>query len=121
MGLFNTDGRFEDVDACKILPDAATLASLVANGAREPGDSRPEGFLGLGGDARSECKWSSVPRRVDRPFRTVRVFAKTTHATSEQTGPERAVDDLALWYENRVRRGSQMTSVDLGEKGVPRH
>ncbi|MFI0484386.1 hypothetical protein [Actinomadura sp. 9N215] len=117
FGLFNSDGRFEDVDACKLMPAAGTLAAFVSKGAREPGDSRPEGLLGLGGDARSECKWSSVPRGVDQPFRTVRVFAKTAHATTDQTGPERAVEDVEIWHGNRVRRGQEVTSVDVGEKG----
>ncbi|MFI0406092.1 hypothetical protein [Actinomadura sp. 3N508] len=116
LGVFNSDGRFEDVDACRILPDAATLATLVSNGGREPGDSEPRGFLGLGGDAQSECKWSSVPRGVDRPFRTVRVFAETVHASPGGSGPERAKEDLARWYENRVRRGSQVSVVDGAEK-----
>ncbi|TDB81209.1 hypothetical protein E1264_33050 [Actinomadura sp. KC216] len=116
LGVFNSDGRFEDVDACRILPDAATLAPLVSNGAREPGDSEPRGFLGLGGDAHSECKWSSVPRGVDRPFRTVRVFAETAHASPEGSGPERAEERLVRWYENRVRRGSEVAVVDGGMK-----
>ncbi|MGP4026102.1 hypothetical protein [Actinomadura sp. 3N407] len=118
LGLFNSDGRFEDVDACEIMPDAATLAPLVANGAREPGDSRPEGFLGLADDAAaSECKWSSVPAGVDRPFRTVRIHAATKQATTRQTGPERAAEALERWHGNRVQRGSTITSLRIGEEG----
>lgn len=99
------------------MPDAPTLAPLVSNGSREPGDSKPDGLFGWAGDARSECKWSSVPRRVDQPFRTVRVFAKTAHATTDQTGPERATEDLEIWYSNRVRRDQEVTAADVGEKG----
>ncbi|MFI0366511.1 hypothetical protein ACH35V_01455 [Actinomadura sp. 1N219] len=55
---------------------------------------------------------------MDRPFRTVRVFVKTAHATTDQTGPERAVEDLSNWYENRVRRGGYgVVGVGVGEKG----
>ncbi|MFG2087591.1 hypothetical protein [Spirillospora sp. NPDC048824] len=118
LGFFNSDGRFEDVDACEIMPDAATLAPLVSNGAREPGDSSPKGFLGLADDATSSvCKWSSVPAGVDRPFRTVRIYAATKQATTRQTGPERAAESLEKWHGNRVRRGSPITSVRIGEEG----
>lgn len=117
FGLFNSDGRFEDVDACELMPDTAILAPLVSNGSREPGDSKPDGLFGWGGDARSECKWSSTPRRVDQPFRTVRVFAKTTHATTDQSGPERAIEDLENWYSNRMGRGQEVTPADVGERG----
>ncbi|MFG2249057.1 hypothetical protein [Spirillospora sp. NPDC048823] len=118
LGFFNSDGRFEDVDACEIMPDGATLAPLVSNGAREPGDSSPKGFLGLADDATSSvCKWSSVPAGVDRPFRTVRIYAATKQATTRQTGPERAAESLEKWHGNRVRRGSPITSVRIGEEG----
>jgi hypothetical protein len=99
------------------MPEAGALASVVSNGRREPGSSEPRSFLGLGGDTWSECKWSSVPVGVDRPFRTVRVHVQTKHATSDRTGPEVADDALQIWYDNRLRRGAQVTSVDVGEKG----
>ncbi|MEO3825844.1 hypothetical protein [Actinomadura sp. B10D3] len=117
LGLFNWDGRFEDLDACELMPEAEVLAPLVSNGRREPGESKPRSFLGLGGDTWSECKWSSVPTRVDRPFRTVRVHVQTKHAATDRNGPEVAADALQNWYDSRVRRGAQVTPVDVGEKG----
>ncbi|WP_433476135.1 hypothetical protein ACQPZP_03285 [Spirillospora sp. CA-142024] len=118
LGFFNSDGRFDDLDACALMPDATALAPLVSNGASEAVDSRPRTLFGFGGGpTRSECKWSSVPAGVDRPFRTVRVFVETTHATSDASGPENAAESLRVWHDNRVRRGSGMTSVDIGEKG----
>ncbi|MEU8121283.1 hypothetical protein AB0C21_21455 [Spirillospora sp. NPDC049024] len=118
LGLLNSDGRFDALDACALMPDAAVLAPLVSAGAREPGDSRPRTLLGFGdGDVRSECKWSSVPPGVDRPFRTVRVFVETKYGSREGSGPERAAESLRIWRENRMRRQSALTSVDVGEQG----
>ncbi|MCP9951376.1 hypothetical protein [Actinomadura madurae] len=117
LGLFNSDGRFEDLDACALMPEAGVLAPLVSNGRREPGASKPRSFLGWGGDTWSECKWSSVPARIDRPFRTVRVHVQTKHAATDRTGPEVAADALQNWYDDRVRRGARVTPVNVGEKG----
>ncbi|WP_165978312.1 hypothetical protein [Actinomadura darangshiensis] len=118
LGFFNADGRFDDLDACELMPDAAALTPLISNGAREQGDSQPRTLFGFGsGPTRSECKWSSVPAGVDRPFRTLRVFVETTHANSDGSGPEHAADSLRVWHDNRARRGSEMTSVEVGENG----
>jgi hypothetical protein len=118
LGLFNSDGRFDALDACALMPDAAVLAPLVSGGAREPGDSRPRTLLGIGsGDVRSECKWSSVPPGLDRPFRTVRVFVETRYGSREGSGPERAAESLRLWHENRARGQAALTRVDVGERG----
>ena len=113
LGVFNADGRFEDVDACKIMPEPGRLASFVANGAREPRKPERRGIFDPEG---SECKWSSVPEGVDRPFRTVRVYVKTTDASSDDSGPERAVRDMRIWRENHVRRGTKLTPIDIGEE-----
>ncbi|WP_433466211.1 hypothetical protein [Spirillospora sp. CA-128828] len=117
LGLFNSNGRFDDLDACELMPEAGELASLVSDGRREPGASKPRSLLGLGGDTSSECKWSSVPAGIDRPFRTVRVHVQTKHANSDETGPEAAAHVLQNWYDNRVRRGARVTPIKIGERG----
>lgn len=118
VGLFASHGRFAEVDACTLLPPPATLAALVPNGAREPGNSRPKTLLGLGGDLSSECKWSSVPAGRDGPFRTVRIHAETkvheTHTSAETI----ARNALAAAYRNDAgHQGARIEPIDVGEQG----
>jgi hypothetical protein len=118
VGMFTSNGRFERLDACTLLPPAARLASLVRNGAREPGDSRPRTFFGFGnGDATSECKWSSVPAGQDRPFRTVRIHSETKIRDGRISAETRASKALAGWHDNAARRGAPAQRVDVGEQG----
>jgi hypothetical protein len=115
LGLFTSDGRFGELDACTLMPPPDALAPLVPNGAREPGSSRPKTLLGWGGDASSECKWSSVPSGRDQPFRTVRIHAETTvrdGRTSAQTQAERA---LASW--RRKAHAAPVRPAGVGEAG----
>ncbi|GLY90490.1 hypothetical protein Airi02_084190 [Actinoallomurus iriomotensis] len=115
VGLFTSDGRFGGLDACTLLPPPDTLAPLVAHGAREPGSSRPKTLLGWGGDASSECKWSSVPRGRDQPFRTARIHAETAvreGRTSAETQAERV---LASW--RRKNHAAPVRPVGVGEAG----
>ncbi|WP_345429571.1 hypothetical protein [Actinoallomurus vinaceus] len=121
IGLFTPDGRFSRVDAGRLLPPAASLAALVPNGAREPGDSRPRTFLGFGdGDTSSECKWSSVPAGQDRPFRTVRIRAETRVAERRTSGVTRAEQSLAVWADAARNGGRPTTPVAVGDGGYAR-
>lgn len=115
LGLFTSKGRFAALDACTLLPPADVLAPLVAHGAREPGDSRPRTLLGWGGDASSECKWSSVPPGRDRPFRTVRVHVETTVRDRRTSAETRAGRALALWRRNP--HATPAAPVGVGEEG----
>jgi hypothetical protein len=118
LGLFTSNGRFERLDACTLLPPAARLAPLVRDGAREPGDSRPKTLFGFGnGDARSECKWSSVPAGQDLPFRTVRIHTETKIRDGRISAETRASKALASWYDNAAQRGAPAKRVDVGEQG----
>jgi hypothetical protein len=117
LGLFTSGGRFGRLDACTLLPPPADLASLVRDGAREPGDSRPRTLFGFGnGDASSECRWSSVPAGQDRPFRTVRIHTETKIRDGRTSAETRASRALALWYGNASRRGGPPNPVDVGEQ-----
>ncbi|MGH3390203.1 MAG: hypothetical protein ACRDOO_15150 [Actinomadura sp.] len=117
LGLFTSDGRFDRLDPCTLLPPPR-LAPLVRDGAREPGDSRPRTLFGFGsGDASSECKWSSVPAGQDRPFRTVRIHTETKIRDGRISAETRADRALALWYGNAARRGAPPSPVDVGEQG----
>jgi hypothetical protein len=117
LGLFTSDGRFDRLDACTLLPPPADLAPLVRDGAREPGDSRPRTLFGFGnGDASSECKWSSVPAGQDRPFRTVRIHTETKIRDGRTPAETRASRALALWHGNAARRGAPPSPVDVGEQ-----
>lgn len=116
FGLFASRGRFiQGLDACTLLPPPQVLAPLVPKGAREPGDSRPKTFIGIGdGDRTSQCKWSSVPTGQDRPFRTVRIHTETTVKDGHSSAEAEARRALALSYRNA--RG-KATRIDLGEEG----
>ncbi|MEV5746790.1 hypothetical protein AB0L00_03140 [Actinoallomurus sp. NPDC052308] len=116
VGLFTSDGRFAPLDACRVLPPPDALAPLVRNGAREPKDSRPRTTLGLGGDAASECKWSSVPSGRDRPFRTVRLRIQTLIHDGRASGAARAERNLAGWARKTGAEGP-VVPVRVGEGG----
>ncbi|REE98276.1 hypothetical protein [Thermomonospora umbrina] len=118
-GLYTSNGRFDGLDACALLPPPATLASLVRNGAREKGDSRPKTWFGTsgGGDLDSECKWSSVPVGMDRPFRTVRIHVETRHRDGRTPAETRAGEELARWRDTSLRRGSPVRPAAVGEQG----
>lgn len=119
-GLFTSNGRFDGLDACTLLPPPRAMASLVLNGAREKGDSRPKTWLGTrrGGDLASQCKWSSVPSGVDRPFRTVRIHAQTVFRRQRTSAETQADRKLADWREAASRRGGgPVQPVEVGEEG----
>ncbi|MFI0451876.1 hypothetical protein [Actinomadura sp. 6N118] len=109
LGVFTSKGRYDPIDACTLMPSTETLAPLVRNGARESGDSRPKTFLDLGdeGNMASQCKWSSVPSKQDRPFRTVRIHAKTMTHDGRQSAEKEADHDLDIWHRNAVRNKGQ--------------
>jgi hypothetical protein len=118
LGAFTSDGRFAGLDACTLLPSPDVLAPLVSHGAREAGSSQPKTLLGLGGDASSECKWSSVPSGQDDPFRTVRVYTRTTvrdRHTSAETTARRA--QATRYLASTRRDGGRVKRVELGEQG----
>ncbi|MCP2340598.1 hypothetical protein [Actinomadura rupiterrae] len=117
IGLFTSDGRFTGRDACTLLPPPARLAPLVAAGAREPIDSRPKTVIGLGGDARSECKWSSVPEGQDHPFRTVRIHFEAVTRTGRVSAESRAKTEFQNW---RAKGSSPTRPVDIGDGGYTR-
>lgn len=113
-GVFTSNGRFDGLDACTLLPPPNALAPLVASGAREPGSSRPVDLLGgTGGDLMSECKWSSVPQGQDRPFRTVRVYTETKDRYRRTSAEAEAEQQLSSWKQ----RDSRVQPVDFGEDG----
>jgi hypothetical protein len=118
LGAFTSNGRFARLDACTLLPPPDVLAPLVPHGAREPGNSQPRTLFGWGGDAWSECKWSSVPAGQDDPFRTVRVYTRTTVRDRHTSAETRARKALASWYLGSSRRdGGRVKRVELGEQG----
>ncbi|GAA4606966.1 hypothetical protein GCM10023195_25890 [Actinoallomurus liliacearum] len=119
VGLLTSDGRFAPLDACRVLPPPEALAPLVRNGAREPGDSRPRTMLGWGGDAASECKWSSVPSGQDRPFRTVRLRIQTLVHNGHVSGAARAERNLAGWAR-KAGAERPVIPVHVGEGGYAR-
>lgn len=115
LGLFTSDGRYDGLDACTLLPPPDALAPLVRHGAREPGSSRPKTLLGWGGDASSECKWSSVPQGRDQPFRTVRVHAETTVRDGRTPAETQAKRALVRW--RRKNHAAPVEPVRVGEAG----
>ncbi|KAB2340589.1 hypothetical protein [Actinomadura rudentiformis] len=111
--MFTSKGRYDPIDACTLLPSTETLAPLVRNGAQESGDSRPKTFLDLGdqGNMTSQCKWSSVPPKQDRPFRTVRIHAKTMTNDGRRSAEKEADHDLDLWHRNNGRNRARPVTV----------
>ncbi|WP_433333547.1 hypothetical protein [Spirillospora sp. CA-294931] len=101
LGVFTRDGRFEALDACTLLPPPSELARYVHNGRLEPIDSKPKSLFDLGGDTRSECKWSSNPSRWDNPFRTIRIHAETKVHHGRTTGVTEAREGLDKWRQAR--------------------
>jgi hypothetical protein len=118
LGAFTSNGRFQGLDACTLLPPPDVLAPLVPHGAREPGNSQPTTFIGWGGDLSSECKWSSVPAGQDDPFRTVRVYTRTTVRDRHTSAETTARKALATWYLGSSRNdGGRVKRVELGDQG----
>lgn len=120
VGLFTSNGRFDGLDACALFPPEKDVAVLVRNPAREPVDSRPKPLLGgwSGGNLRSECKWSSVPKGRDEPFRTVRVHTETMKRSGRTSAEERARLSLESWYRARAaRRDTDARPIGVGEQG----
>lgn len=116
LGAFTSNGRFSGLDACSLLPPPDVLAPLVSHGAQEPG-TRPRNIFDRA-DGASECKWSSVPAGRDDPFRTVRVYTRTTVRDRHTSAEATARKALAIWYLNSSQRdGGQVKGVELGEQG----